>query len=156
LVLGESEATLLQMTGAFATVANQGKFNRAKAISRILDTSDCTDAQNLQTCRVMYDASQDNLQVNQPALSAATAQTMTDLLRGVVVQGTGRPAAKVVGAVGKTGTTDDSADLWFIGFVPGRNLAAGVWLGNDTRQPTDGNSGQAAAVWGNFVSRVLP
>lgn len=156
LVLGESEATLLQMTGAFATVANQGKFNRAKAISRILDTSDCTDAQNLQTCRVMYDASQDNLQVNQPALSAATAQTMTDLLRGVVVQGTGRPAAKVAGAVGKTGTTDDSADLWFIGFVPGRNLAAGVWLGNDTRQPTDGNSGQAAAVWGNFVSRVLP
>ncbi len=156
LVLGESEATLLQMTGAFATVANQGKFNRAQAISRVLDTSDCTDPQNLQTCRVMYDARADNPEHNQPILSAQTAATMTDLLRGVVVQGTGKPAANVPGAVGKTGTTDDSADLWFIGFVPGRNLTAGVWLGNDTRQATDGNSGQAAALWGAFVSRVLP
>ncbi|MBD2635466.1 transglycosylase domain-containing protein [Limnothrix sp. FACHB-881] len=156
LVLGESEATLLQMTGAFAAVANNGRFNHAKAITRVLDTSDCTDPQNLQTCRVMYDAQADQPGANQPVLSPQVAQTMTDLLRGVVVQGTGRSAAKVPGAVGKTGTTDDSADLWFIGYVPGRNLTAGVWLGNDTRKPTDGNSGQAAAVWGNFVSRLLP
>jgi peptidoglycan glycosyltransferase len=104
----------------------------------------------------MYDAQADQPGANQPVLSPQVAQTMTDLLRGVVVQGTGRSAANVPGAVGKTGTTDDSADLWFIGYVPGRNLTAGVWLGNDTRKPTNGNSGQAAAVWGNFVSRLLP
>jgi membrane peptidoglycan carboxypeptidase len=69
--------------------------------------------------------------------------------------GTGRSAFLGLGEAGKTGTTDDNRDLWFVGFVPGRSLTTGIWLGNDDNTATGGSSGQAAAVWGNYMRQVV-
>ncbi|MDF5730446.1 MAG: hypothetical protein PUP92_21095, partial [Rhizonema sp. PD38] len=56
---------------------------------------------------------------------------------------------------GKTGTTNDNVDLWFIGFIPSRKLVTGIWLGNDNNSPTSGSSGQAAQLWGSYMGKVV-
>ncbi len=153
LVLGQSEATVLQMTGAFATLANNGVFNRAHAIKRILDSSDCKDFKNRQTCRVIYSDKQDS-GMNRQVLQPAVADTMTSMLRGVVQSGTGRAASLGLGEAGKTGTTNDYKDLWFIGYIPSRQIATGIWLGNDKPAPTRGSSGQAAQLWSSYMRQI--
>ena len=152
LVLGQSESTLLEMSRAYAVVANQGRKTPPLAIRKILDAGDCKEPQSLKTCRVIFDHS-DSAQGEQ-ALSPAVASTATELLQGVVSSGTGRAAA-LAGAAGKTGTTDDNRDLWFIGFVPSQNILTGVWLGNDDNTPTAGSSALAAALWGRFMRGIL-
>ncbi len=154
LVLGQSETTLLEMSRAYAVVANQGRQDPPLAIRKILDAGDCKSLQALQTCRVIYDRKQDLNQSLQP-LSVEVSNTMTQLLTGVVRSGTGRAAALGLGEAGKTGTTNDNRDLWFIGFVPNQNLLTGIWLGNDDNKPTSGSSGQAAALWGRFMRTIL-
>lgn len=57
--------------------------------------------------------------------------------------------------LGKTGTTNDNVDLWFIGYIPSRQLVTGIWLGNDNNSPTSGSSAQAAQLWGNYMGRVV-
>lgn len=154
LVIGQSEVTLLEMTGAFATIANGGAFNRPHAIKRILDSSDCADSNDISTCRVIYSYDREN-PVRPQVLPPLVASTMTQLLQGVVRSGTGQNASLGVGEAGKTGTTDDNVDLWFIGFVPEYNLTTGVWLGNDDNSPTNGSSANAAQLWKNYMSQVL-
>lgn len=154
LVLGQSESTLLEMSRAYAVVANQGRQTTPMAIRKILDAGDCQSLQNLKTCRVIYDHTQDLQQSPQP-LSPDVANTMTQLLTGVVRSGTGRAASLGLGEAGKTGTTNDNRDLWFIGFIPNQNLLTGIWLGNDDNKPTYGSSGQAAALWGRFMRTIL-
>ncbi len=154
LVLGQSETTPLEMTSAFGVLANEGIRNRPHTIKRIIDSGDCQNRQDISTCRVIYQADQDsenNAQVIQPEV----ANTMTTLLRGVVQSGTGRSAAIGLGEVGKTGTTNDNKDLWFIGYVPSQKIVTGVWLGNDDNKPTDGNSGLAAKLWGDYMRQVV-
>lgn len=153
LILGQSEVTLLEMTGAFAVFANQGARNRPHTIGRILDSSDCANPEDLSTCRVIYDYTQD-AESNLPVINPQIADTMTDLLQGVIQSGTGRGAAIGRGEAGKTGTTNDNVDLWFIGYVPRQELVTGVWLGNDDNTPTSGSSAQAAQVWGDYMSQV--
>lgn len=155
LVLGQSEVNLLEMTGAYAVFANNGVWNRPHAIARILDASDCTDEQDLSTCREIY-AFERSAQANQQVISGAIAQTTTSLLRGVVRGGTGSSAAIGWDAAGKTGTTDNAVDLWFIGYVPARDRVTGVWLGNDDNSPTRGSSANAARLWGDYMRQVLP
>lgn len=154
LVLGQSEVTVLQMTGAFATLANNGVFNRAHAIKRILDSSDCKDVKNPQTCRVIYSDKQDS-GMHRQVLQPAVADTMTTMLRGVVQGGTGRAASLGLGEAGKTGTTNDNKDLWFIGYIPSRRLITGIWLGNDKPIPTRGSSGQAAQLWNTYMRQIV-
>ncbi|HAC63340.1 MAG TPA: penicillin-binding protein [Cyanothece sp. UBA12306] len=154
LILGQSEVTVLEMAGAYATFANQGVWNRPHAIRRILDGGDCSDVNNPQTCRVIYDFKEDKNNTKQ-AISPQLAQTLTNLLRGVIKSGTGRAASIGLGEVGKTGTTDKAVDLWFMGYVPSRKVVTGVWLGNDNNAPTKGSSGQAAALWGNYMGEGL-
>lgn len=154
LVLGQSEANLLEMTGAYAAIANGGVWNRPHLIGRILDSSDCRDRQNLKTCRVIYSYDK-SAQANVRVLRREVADVMTGMLRGVVEGGTGRRAAIGMGEAGKTGTTDDNKDLWFIGFIPRRQLTTGVWLGNDNNTPTSGSSAQAARLWGNYMRKVV-
>ncbi len=154
LVLGQSEVNLLELTSAYAVFANRGVRNPPHTIRRILDSSDCTDPNNLQTCRVIYDSAQDR-QANQAVLSPDIADTMTTLMRGVVQGGTGRAAAIGLGEVGKTGTNNDNRDLWFVGYIPSRGLVTGVWFGNDDNSPTSGSSGQAAQLWGDYMGRVV-
>jgi 1A family penicillin-binding protein len=154
LVLGQSEVTVLEMTGAFGTLANRGVFNRGHAIKRILDSSDCKDFKDRNTCRVIYSDETDS-GMGRQVLQPDVADTMTTMLQGVVQGGTGRAAAIGLGEAGKTGTTNDNVDLWFIGYIPSRELVTGIWLGNDKPAPTRGSSGQAAQLWGNYMRQIV-
>lgn len=164
LVLGQSEVTPLELTGAFAVFANHGIRNRPHTIRRIWDSSDCQTSQtfhadakiqDFQTCRVVYDFSQDS-EANQKVLQPEVADTMTQLLQGVISSGTGRAAALGLGEeAGKTGTTNNNVDSWFVGYVPSRQIVTGVWLGNDDNSPTGGGSGVAAQLWGNYMRLAI-
>lgn len=155
LVLGESVVSPLEMTGAMAAIANDGVWNRPHGILRVLDSSDCIDPDDPQTCRVIYEFGQAG-DASIQAMSPAVARTLQGLLQGVVQGGTGRNAFLGLGEGGKTGTTDDNRDLWFVGFVPRYNLTTGVWLGNDDNSATSGSSSQAADLWGEFMRKGLP
>ncbi|PZV13635.1 MAG: penicillin-binding protein [Leptolyngbya sp.] len=135
LALGSSEVNLLELTNAYATLANKGNFIEAHAIRRIFDRKG----------RVIYDASFKPKQVVDPG----TVAIITWMLRGVISGGTGRPAALDRPVAGKTGTSENARDLWFIGFIP--QVVAGVWLGNDDNQPTGSASATAAELWHNFM-----
>jgi penicillin-binding protein 1A len=154
LILGQSEVTLVEMTGAFGVFANRGIRNPPHTIRRILDSSDCEDNSNLNTCRVIFDYRQD-AQANVQVLDPAIADTMTGMLQSVVQSGTGRAAFLGAGEAGKTGTTNDNVDLWFIGYLPRQGLVSGVWLGNDNNAATIGGSSNAAQVWGDYMDRIL-
>ncbi|MEL7038171.1 MAG: transglycosylase domain-containing protein [Cyanobacteria bacterium J06592_8] len=154
LILGQSEVTVLEMTGAFAAIADGGAFHRPHAVLRILDSSDCDDFNDISSCRVIYAYDREN-PVPPQTLPPLVASTMTRLLQGVVRNGTGQNAFLGVGEAGKTGTTDDNVDLWFIGFAPDANFTTGVWLGNDDNSPTNGSSGNAAQLWKDYMSQIL-
>ncbi|MEH1765639.1 transglycosylase domain-containing protein [Nostoc sp.] len=153
LVLGQSVVNVLEMTGAFGAIGNRGVLNPPHAISRILDSGDCRDRNDIKTCRVIYSFDQDPA-ANKQVLTNGVADEMTTLMRGVIARGTGRSAAIGLGEAGKTGTTDKNVDLWFIGFIPSQRLVTGVWLGNDNNSPTSGSSAQAAQLWGNYMRRI--
>jgi len=153
LVLGQSVVNVLEMTGAFGAISNRGVWNPPHAINRILDSSDCSDRNDLKTCRVIYSFDSDR-EANKRVLPQPIADQMTDLMQAVITRGTGRSAAIGLGEAGKTGTTDKNVDLWFIGFIPNRRLVTGIWLGNDDNSPTSGSSAQAAQLWGNYMRRI--
>ena len=153
MVLGGNEVKILEMAGAYATVVNEGKYIKPHAIRRILDSADCQNPKDRQTCRVIFDAG--TFFKPQQKIDAGVASTMVDMMRGVVQFGTGRSAAIPQGTViGKTGTTDEGRDLWFIGAVPRRNLVTAVWLGND-EGVTNGSSAVAAQVWGEYMRQAV-
>ncbi|MCU0543332.1 MAG: transglycosylase domain-containing protein [Oscillatoriaceae cyanobacterium Prado104] len=153
LVLGESEVNVLELTGAFGVLANRGLGNRAHAIRRIIDSSDCKNRNDFKSCRVIYDYQKDPI-ANRQLVSENVADTMTDMLQGVVRGGTGSRAALGLGEAGKTGTTNDNKDLWFVGYIPSQQLATGVWLGNDDNSATGGGSANAAQLWGDYMREV--
>ncbi|MBE9029961.1 penicillin-binding protein, partial [filamentous cyanobacterium LEGE 11480] len=152
LVLGQSSSSLLEMTAAFGVLGNGGVKMPVRTIRRVWDSNTCKDRQNFKTCRLVFDAADE---AGTPVLQASTANTMTTLLRGVVTNGTGGSAAIGRDEVGKTGTTNNGVDLWFIGYVPSREIVTGVWLGNDNNQPTSGSSAQAAQLWGKYMAQAL-
>ncbi len=144
LVLGSSEVNVLEITSAYGTLANKGGYVRPHGIRRVID----------QNGKVIYDA----FPVKEQAVDSEITAIVTWMLEAVVTSGTGTWAALPDRQVaGKTGTTDDSRDLWFVGYIP--QLVAGVWLGNDNNERTYGMSTAAARVWGKFMqiaSRDLP
>jgi len=142
LALGTGSATPLELTAAFAPFANGGYAVRPRAIAAVLD----------RRGKAVYEDGG----ARGPVLSAAVAWQSLELLREVVERGTGSAARSVgVPAAGKTGTTDDYRDAWFVGFVPG--LVAGVWVGFDRPAPI-GPGAYAARVavpiWADFVRRA--
>lgn len=139
LALGASEVTLLELTSAYGTLARQGRHHPVHGIRRVLDSSGA----------VIYEI--DNTPTQ--AVDETTAAIMTWMLRGVVEGGTGGRASVGRPVAGKTGTSEDDRDLWFVGYMP--QLAVGVWLGNDDNTRTWGVSSSAAATWGRFVSQLL-
>jgi penicillin-binding protein 1A len=131
LALGSWEVTPLELTNAYATLANEGVYNKAYGISRVLDRKGNVIYQNKPETR--------------EAIDPETASIMTWMLTGVVNSGSGQAAQIGRPVAGKTGTTDKAKDLWFVGFVP--QLVTGIWLGNDNNQETWGASSSAAVVW---------
>lgn len=140
LALGASEVNLLELTSAYGTLATQGIHVHPHGIRRILDRQG----------KVIY---REQIQ-RERAIDEDTAAIMTWMLRNVVTSGTGGNAQLRDRAVaGKTGTSDESRDLWFIGYIP--QLVTGVWLGNDDNKPTWGASSTAAIAWREFMEEAV-
>jgi penicillin-binding protein 1A len=140
LALGSSEVNLLEITSAYGSFATQGIHNEVHGITRVLNR------QGEELWKANF--------TPERALDEDSAKIMTWMLRNVVENGTGGPAQLGDRAVaGKTGTTDEARDLWFIGFIP--QLVTGVWLGNDNNNPTYGSSASAAYTWNQFMEKAV-
>ncbi len=130
--LGAGEATLLEMTSAYSVFPNQGVRMKPFAVMKVADRQGNVLEENRPEPR--------------DAIRADTAFVMTNLLRGVVERGTASKAAALGWPLGgKTGTTDDYTDAWFIGFDP--EITVGVWVGLDQKKPIGPNqTGSEAAL----------
>jgi penicillin-binding protein 1A len=123
IALGTSPVTLLEMVSAYSTIAAQGEYRRPVFVRKITDRDG----------NVVADFGS---QTPQRVLSQASSETLIDMMRGVINRGTGTAVRTRFGingdVAGKTGTTQNNADGWFILMHP--NLVAGAWVGfNDTR-----------------------
>ena len=141
LALGTGEVTLLELTTAYTAFANRGTVAFPRLITRVEDVSGTS----------IYTAAERHTQ----AISPTTAYLMSSMLADVISSGTGgaaRAAGFKLPAAGKTGTTDNYADAWFIGYTP--HLIAGTWFGLDRPAPImRGGFGGVVAVpaWGRFM-----
>jgi penicillin-binding protein 1A len=143
LALGSSEVNLLELTAAYGTFANGGLTVPPVFITRIVGPN--------------REVVEDNLPQAHRAISPELAYVMTSLMQGVIQEGTGQQA-KALGrpAAGKTGTTDDFRDAWFLGFTP--ELVTGVWVGFDdgTSLGRHESGGRVASpIWLEFMKRAL-
>jgi penicillin-binding protein 1A len=129
MVLGSSDVRLIDMTRAFASVANKGVAVTPYGIRRVV-TADG---------RMLYQHENDDERV---LVAPWVAAEMTDLLQSAVLSGTGRAAQIGRPVAGKTGTTSSNKDGWFIGFSSG--LTTGVWMGRDDAKPVAGLQGGTA------------
>lgn len=140
LALGALEVTPLELVTAYAPFANGGMRVRPRLVTRI----EAPDGKVLWSQEIE----------RTPAMDPRDAYEMTSMLRGVIDYGTGRAIRDygITGPVaGKTGTTNNGADVWFIGYTP--TLVAGVWFGYDTpHQIADHAAGGrfAAPAWADF------
>jgi 1A family penicillin-binding protein len=141
LALGTGGVTLLELTSAYGVFANQGVAVAPHLVLRVEDREG----------RTLWDAPA----TRRPVVTAATAFMMSSMLADVIQSGTGtlaRAAGFTLPAAGKTGTTDDYADAWFVGYTP--RLVAGVWFGMDRPSPIM-NRGFASIVavpaWAQFM-----
>ncbi|MFM6955393.1 MAG: penicillin-binding protein 1A [Ignavibacteria bacterium] len=147
IALGAEEVTPLEMTSAFGTFLNHGISIAPVFIQRIED----------KRGKIIYQRSRQVDLVD--ALRPEVAKSMVKMMRGVVTGGTASSIRSFFSydAAGKTGTTNDYADAWFVGLTP--QLAAGVWVGfDDMRIKFTGWYGQggkaAAPIWGRMMQKV--
>jgi len=143
LALGAAEATLVEVTSAYSAFPNRGVRMEPYSIVSIADR----DGNVLEQTRPS----------GHEAIRADTAFVMTNLLRGVVLRGTGE-AAKALDwpLAGKTGTMDEYTDAWFVGFDP--KITVGVWVGYDEKKPLgNGETGAQAAlpIWMDFMRAYI-
>lgn len=149
LCLGPADLTLYEMVAAYNTYPSKGVFVDPLFVERIEDKSG--NVLSTFTSR------------KREAISEHTAYLMVNLMQGVVNEGTAiRLRYKYIHEgplAGKTGTTNDQSDGWFIGYVP--RLTAGVWVGAEDRQvhfeslSLGGGSNMALPIWGLFMQKVL-
>jgi membrane peptidoglycan carboxypeptidase len=167
LALGQSEVTLLELSAAYAAVADNGLWHAPSTIRHLTDAEACPAGTPEKGCRsapnksAAPSAARPKEAKAKPggvagtagrrAMSPETSKLMQELLRGVVNGGTGTAAWVSGGVWGKTGTTNDGRDLLFVGAVPDRHWVMGVWLGNDDNAPSRSSSHLAAELWGRIV-----
>jgi penicillin-binding protein 1B len=142
IALGVFEASPLDMAEAYTLFANGGVLRPLRALTRVVENG---RVRRLET---------------EPARRIARADTtflVTSMMRSVVDEGSGaaaRSAGFMLEAAGKTGTTNDLRDAWFIGLTP--ELLTAVWIGFDDNQPIGLSGGQAAVpIWTTFMRRAL-
>ena len=142
MAIGAYEQTVLDMTAAYAAVANRGVYVKPMAFEEIRGPEDTI----LWSRRVDGDK-------GRRALDSEVADAMNWMLQRVVTGGTGaaarlddRPVA------GKTGTSEGARDLWFIGSIP--QLTTAVWFGYDNNAETNSSSSEAAWAWSRFMQKV--
>ena len=146
--LGTHEASVQQMVAAYSTFADGGYYTAPRFIERIEDGNG----------KVIYQAERERTKV----MDYEAALTTLDMLRGVVDGGTGWRLRGLHGLkgelAGKTGTTQDAGDGWFIGLTP--KLIGGAWVGGDTpavrfHRGSHGNGSRTALpIWGTFLEKV--
>ncbi len=143
IALGSADLTLMEQTSAFSVFPDDGVRIVPRYITKVTDYDG----------RVLEEDFPDVKDV----ISAKTARTLTSMLREVVQHGTGVAAAKMPYALaGKTGTTNDFTDAWFIGFSP--SVTAGVWVGYDEKKSLGSREtgGRAALpIWMEFMTAAL-
>ncbi|MFC3230876.1 transglycosylase domain-containing protein [Marinibaculum pumilum] len=141
IALGAAEATLLELTTAYAVFASGGQAVLPYAIAEV----------RRRDGSLVYERSGSGLG---RLVAGEDAAEMTAMLRAVVDRGTGRAARLDRPVAGKTGTSSDYRDAWFIGYTAA--LVAGVWTGNDDGRPMEGVTGGSvpAGIWQDFMSRA--
>ena len=143
IALGTSEATLTDLTGVYATIANRGNLSRPFGIREIKLRG---DKEVLLSQRA---------RAGRQVLSTRTAELLTHMMHRVVTSGTGtRAQLPDWPAAGKTGTTQGARDAWFVGFTA--DFVAGVWMGNDDNTPLTGvtGGGLPAEIWREAMARI--
>jgi penicillin-binding protein 1A len=140
LALGSASLSLLELTRAYGVFASGGDLAEPLFILKVTDRNG----------KVL----EENEPKSKPVLSPEVAFVLTDMLKNVVQSGTARSAAKLGRNIaGKTGTTSDSRDGWFIGYTP--EFIAGVWVGHDDHRPLgekETGANTALPIWLNFMS----
>ena len=141
--LGSAEITLIEQTSAYSVFPNDGVRVTPHYITRVTDYDG----------RVL----EEDFPEVKDVISTRTARILTAMLREVVLHGTGVAAAKLPFPVaGKTGTTNDFTDAWFVGFSPG--MTCGVWVGYDERKSLGAKETGAHAalpIWMNFMTTAM-
>ncbi len=162
--LGSAETTLLKLTSAYSTFVNGGKLVSPVLIDRIQDSEGNTIVNNekrscLDCTEISY-TSKNYPKINnnyKQVFSAQTAYQITSLLEGVIQRGTGKKLKKLkLNLAGKTGTTNENTDAWFIGFTS--NYVIGVYVGMDTPAPLgkfETGSKTALPVFENFIKKAV-
>ena len=141
--LGSAEITLIEQTSAYSVFPNDGVRVTPRYITRVTDYEG----------RVL----EEDFPEVKDVISERTARIMTSMLREVVLHGTGIAAAKLPFPVaGKTGTTNDFTDAWFVGFSP--TMTCGVWVGYDEKKSLGAKETGAHAalpIWMNFMTVAM-
>ena len=140
IALGSNGVKLIELTNAYGVLANGGVKVRPHAIERVENSSG----------QVIYEANHSYERV----LDIKTAAYMVEMLKKVIQIGTGKAANIGKTAAGKTGTTDNYRDAWFIGFTP--TVVTGVWVGNDNNTPMQGLTGGSipATIWAGYMRKI--
>ncbi len=149
LCVGPADISLYEMVSAYNTFPSKGVYVEPIFVTRIEDSEG----------NLLGEFSNRNRE----AISDHTAYLMENLMQGVINQGTGSRLRSVYGLkgeiAGKTGTTNDNSDGWFIGYTP--TITAGVWVGGEDRQvhfnslALGSGSNMALPIWGIFMKKVL-
>ena len=137
IALGAYEVRLLELVGAYGVIQNGGLRRPPYLVESVSDARGA----------LLWRRAPLGWRVYEPADAAA----LTRMMQGVVERGTGRAAALGRPAAGKTGTTQNHRDAWFVGFTP--DYVAGVWLGDDRGRPMAGVTGgeAPARAWSRFM-----
>ena len=162
--LGSAETTLLKLTSAYSSFVNGGKLIKPIMIDRIQDSEgktilnnekrNCTNCDQLSFLNENYPVIEDNFP---QIFSPETAYQMTSILEGVVQNGTGKNLKDLnLVLAGKTGTTNNNNDTWFIGFTS--KLAIGVYVGSDNPKPLgkyETGAKTALPIFKSFVKNAV-
>lgn len=164
MALGSGETTVMRMVSAYAIMANGGKQIKPSLIDRIQDRYGKTvykhDERQCEGCAATSWVNQSEPELidnREQVLDPMTAYQITSMMQGVVQRGTAVTVSRLERPVaGKTGTTNDEKDAWFVGYTP--DLVVGLYLGYDTPRPMGHGStggGLAAPVFTEFMAEVL-
>ncbi len=162
--LGSQETTLYQMVAAYAMFANGGERVRPTLVDRVQDRWGTTiyrhDERNCEDCAtpVLEDGKAPRITSDRSrVMNAITAYQLTSMMRGVVERGTASGTVKLpVPTAGKTGTTNDARDVWFVGFTS--NIAAGCYIGYDLPKPLGrgaSGGGMCGPVFQQFMEEAI-
>lgn len=162
--LGSQETTLYRMVAAYAMFANGGERVEPTMVDRVQDRFGSTvyrhDTRRCVGCSEAFvpeNRSPTILSDRRRAMDAVTAYQLTSMMQGVVERGTAARAINLDAPVaGKTGTTNDARDVWFIGFTP--NIVAGCYMGFDQPRPLGrgaSGGGMCGPVFNNFMKLAI-